>query len=378
MSATSTTATAATAATAATGPQASTMASTYAASAAPVATAPLLSVQGLGVEFRTRRGVARVLDDVGFELQRGQTLGVVGESGCGKSVTALAVMRLISQPPGRITGGRVMFDGRDLLSLPEADMRRVRGNRISMIFQEPMTSLNPAYTVGDQIAEAVRLHEGLSSADSISRAVQMLEAVGIPAAAQRVHEYPHQFSGGMRQRVMIAMALACKPDVLIADEPTTALDVTVQAQIFDLIAELRERTGTAVMLITHDMGAIAEMADRVVVMYAGRIVEAGAVRDILGSPLHPYTRGLIACAPGRRTVAPGEPLEEIPGTVPSLMERGAGCLFADRCASVMPKCRQTLPPTTALPGGRQVACWLHVEAVPSTEVEPVTGAEALT
>ena len=303
--------------------------------------------------------MARVLDDVGFELQRGQTLGVVGESGCGKSVTALAVMRLISQPPGRITGGRVMFDGRDLLSLPEAEMRRVRGNRISMIFQEPMTSLNPAYTVGDQIAEAVRLHEGLPREQSIARAVQMLEAVGIPAAAQRVHEYPHQFSGGMRQRVMIAMALACKPDVLIADEPTTALDVTVQAQIFDLIAELRERTGTAVMLITHDMGAIAEMADRVVVMYAGRIVEAGAVRDILGSPLHPYTRGLIACAPGRRTVAPGEPLEEIPGTVPSLLERGAGCLFADRCANVMPKCRQTLPPTTALPGGRQVSCWLH-------------------
>jgi len=342
--------------TAAANPQASNLAST---SAAPVASTPLLSVQGLGVEFRTRRGVARVLDDVGFELRRGQTLGVVGESGCGKSVTALAAMRLISQPPGRITAGRVFFDGRDLLSLPEAEMRRVRGNRISMIFQEPMTSLNPAYTVGDQIAEAVRLHEGLSTADSTARAVQMLEAVGIPAAAQRVHEYPHQFSGGMRQRVMIAMALACKPDVLIADEPATALDVTVQAQIFDLIAELRESTGTAVMLITHDMGAIAEMADSVVVMYAGRIVETGDVRDILGSPLHPYTRGLIACSPGRRTVAPGELLEEIPGTVPSLLERGAGCLFADRCARVMQKCRQKLPATTALPGRRQVACWLY-------------------
>ncbi|NDC73919.1 ABC transporter ATP-binding protein [bacterium] len=322
---------------------------------------PLLSVKGLGVEFRTRRGVARVLDDVGFELHRGQTLGVVGESGCGKSVTALAVMQLISQPPGRITGGEVRFDGRDLLQFSESEMRRVRGNRISMIFQEPMTSLNPAYTVGDQIAEAVRLHEGLSKAASLARAVEMLDAVGIPAAAQRLHEYPHQFSGGMRQRVMIAMALACKPDVLIADEPTTALDVTVQAQIFDLIADMRERTGTAVMLITHDMGAIAEMADRVVVMYAGRIVEAGAVRDILSAPQHPYTRGLIACAPGRRTVAPGQPLEEIPGTVPSLLERDAGCLFANRCAKVMPRCRAELPPVTTQAGGHQVACWLNQE-----------------
>ena len=327
----------------------------------PDATLPLLSVQGLGVEFRTRRGVARVLDDVGFELQRGQTLGVVGESGCGKSVTALAVMRLISQPPGRITGGRVLFDGRDLLSLPEDEMRRVRGNRISMIFQEPMTSLNPAYTVGDQIAEAVRLHEGLSRAASIARAVQMLEAVGIPAAAQRVHEYPHQFSGGMRQRVMIAMALACTPDVLIADEPTTALDVTVQAQIFDLIAELRERTGTAVMLITHDRGAIAELADRVAVMYAGRIVEEGSVAEVLQLPMHPYTQGLIACAPGRRTAGFGEPLLEIPGTVPSLLERGRGCAFADRCSQVQPRCRDHLPPETRLDRGRRrVLCWLHV------------------
>jgi len=322
---------------------------------------PVLSVKGLGVEFRTRRGVARVLDNVSFELCRGQTLGVVGESGCGKSVTALAVMRLIAQPPGRITSGQVYFEGRDLLTLTEREMRQVRGNRISMIFQEPMTSLNPAYTVGDQIAEAVRLHEGLSTSASLARAVEMLEAVGIPAAAQRVHEYPLQFSGGMRQRVMIGMALACRPDVLIADEPTTALDVTVQAQIFDLIAELRERTGTAVMLITHDMGAIAEMADRVVVMYAGRIVEAGAVRDILSVPLHPYTRGLIRCAPGRRTVAPGQPLEEIPGTVPSLLERGAGCLFADRCAQVMPRCRVELPPVSTRAGGHQVACWLHQE-----------------
>ncbi|NDG42319.1 MAG: ABC transporter ATP-binding protein [Betaproteobacteria bacterium] len=297
---------------------------------------PLLSVEGLGVEFRTRLGVARVLDEVGFTLARGETLAVVGESGCGKSVTALAIMRLIPQPPGRIASGRLMFDGRDLLALPESEMRRVRGNRIAMIFQEPMTSLNPAFTVGDQIAESLRLHE-----------------------------YPHQFSGGMRQRVMIALALACQPDLLIADEPTTALDVTVQAQIFDLIAELREASatqkGTAVMLITHDMGAVAEMADRVVVMYAGRVVETGSAVEILESPQHPYTRGLIACAPGRRTAVPGQPLEEIPGTVPSLLERGAGCMFAERCASAMPRCSSALPPPTLLGPSRSVQCWLHVE-----------------
>ena len=257
----------------------------------------------------------------------------------------------------------MLFDGRDLLALPEREMRRVRGNRVSMIFQEPMTSLNPAYTVGDQIGETLRLHEGLSRRAALERTVAMLDAVGIPAPAQRVHEYPHQFSGGMRQRVMIAMALACKPDVLIADEPTTALDVTVQAQIFDLISELRERTGTAVMLITHDMGAVAEMCDAVAVMYAGRVVETGPVRAILGDPLHPYTRGLIACAPGRRTVAPGQMLEEIPGTVPSLLERGAGCLFADRCGQVQARCRTQSPPEIRLDAGRRrVRCWLHEQA----------------
>ena len=320
----------------------------------------LLEVKGLGVEFQTRRGVAHVLEDVGFSLPRGGTLGLVGESGCGKSITALAAMRLIPTPPGRITGGQVLLDGQDLMSLPERAMRAVRGNRMSMIFQEPMTSLNPAYSVGDQIAEAVREHQGLGRRDAIERATEMLDAVGIPAPTKRVHEYPHQFSGGMRQRVMIAMALACKPDLLIADEPTTALDVTVQAQIFDLISELRERTGTAVILITHDMGAIAEMADRVAVMYAGRIVEEGATVDLLEQPLHPYTQGLIACSPGRRAHAPGQPLVEIPGTVPSLLERRGGCAFAERCAHAMPKCRQGLPAETVLDGGaRRVLCWLH-------------------
>jgi peptide/nickel transport system ATP-binding protein len=323
-------------------------------------TGVLLEVSDLGVEFRTRGGVARVLDDVAFTVRRGETLGLVGESGCGKSMTALAMMRLIPTPPGRITSGQVALDGTDLLALDASRMRAYRGNRISMIFQEPMTSLNPAFTVGDQIGEAVRLHQGASRSAAIERAVEMLEAVGIPAAKSRVHEYPHQFSGGMRQRVMIAMALACRPDVLIADEPTTALDVTVQAQIFDLIAELRERTGTAVLLITHDMGAIAEMADRVAVMYAGRIVEEGSAAEVLRSPMHPYTQGLIGCAPGRRTTGFGEPLLEIPGTVPSLLERRGGCAFADRCGQVQARCRTQSPPEIRLDAGRRrVRCWLH-------------------
>jgi peptide/nickel transport system ATP-binding protein len=322
--------------------------------------APLLEVEDLSVEFDTRTGVARVLESVSFALGRGETLGLVGESGCGKSMTALAIMRLIPNPPGRITAGRVRFEGRDLLALDDASMRVVRGNRVSMIFQEPMTSLNPVFTVGEQIAEAVRLHRGLDRRAAHARAVEMLAAVGIPAPARRVDEYPHQFSGGMRQRVMIAMALACDPGVLIADEPTTALDVTVQAQIFDLISDLRERTGTAVVLITHDMGAIAEMTDRVAVMYAGRIVEEGTVAEVLGAPLHPYTQGLIACAPGRRTAAAGAQLEEIPGTVPSLLERRGGCAFADRCRHAMPACRASLPAETVLDGGRRrVLCWLH-------------------
>ncbi len=325
--------------------------------------APLLEVDGLSVEFQTREGVARVLESISFSLARGQTLGVVGESGCGKSMTALALMRLIPQPPGRIVAGQVRLEGTDLLGLSDAAMREVRGNRVSMIFQEPMTSLNPVFNVGEQIAEAVRLHQRLDRRAARERAIEMLEAVGIPAARKRVDDYPHQFSGGMRQRVMIAMALACNPSVLIADEPTTALDVTVQAQIFDLISDLRSRTGTAVILITHDMGAIAEMADRVAVMYAGRIVEEGNTADVLADPLHPYTRGLIACAPGRRTAAHGEPLEEISGTVPSLLERRAGCAFADRCRDVMPKCRTRLPAETRLAqGNRRVLCWLHAEA----------------
>jgi len=322
---------------------------------------PLLEVRGLGVEFQTRGGTAHVLEDIQLHIQRGETLGLVGESGCGKSITALALMRLIPQPPGRITSGQIVFDGQDLLQLPEAQMRRVRGNRISMIFQEPMTSLNPAYSVGDQITESVRLHQGLNAKDGLARAVEMLEAVGIPDALRRVHEYPHQFSGGMRQRVMIAMALACQPDLLIADEPTTALDVTVQAQIFDLIRDLRERSGTAVLLITHDMGAVAEMTDRVAVMYAGRMVEEGPTDVVLSNPCHPYTQGLIACAPGRSPQSHGKPLQEIPGTVPSLLERKGGCTFADRCSEAQPRCRTSLPPSTWVQSGHRVMCWLYPE-----------------
>ena len=322
---------------------------------------PLLEVKGLGVEFQTRGGTAHVLEDIQLHIQRGETLGLVGESGCGKSITALALMRLIPQPPGRITSGQILFDGQDLLQLPEAQMRRVRGNRISMIFQEPMTSLNPAYSVGDQITESVRLHQGLNAKDGLARAVEMLEAVGIPDALRRVHEYPHQFSGGMRQRVMIAMALACQPDLLIADEPTTALDVTVQAQIFDLIRDLRERSGTAVLLITHDMGAVAEMTDRVAVMYAGRMVEEGPTDVVLSNPCHPYTQGLIACAPGRSPQSHGKPLQEIPGTVPSLLERKGGCTFADRCSQAQPRCRTSLPPSNWVQSGHRVMCWLYPE-----------------
>ena len=325
---------------------------------------PLLEVRALSVAFQTRGGTAHVLEDIHLHLRRGETLGLVGESGCGKSITALALMRLIPQPPGRITAGQVLFEGQDLLQLPEAQMRHVRGNRISMIFQEPMTSLNPAYTVGDQIMEPVRLHQGLDAHAALARAIDMLKAVGIPDAERRVHQYPHQFSGGMRQRVMIAMALACQPDVLIADEPTTALDVTVQAQIFDLISDLRERTGTAVLLITHDMGAVAEMTDRVAVMYAGRMVEEGPTDLILSRPCHPYTQGLIACAPGHDTPSHGEPLQEIPGSVPSLLERHGGCTFAERCSHVQARCHTSVPPSTWVQPGHRVMCWLYPEGAP--------------
>ena len=328
------------------------------APAAPLL-APLLEVDGLKTWFFTRDGVVRAVDGVSFSVYPGETLAVVGESGCGKSVTSLSILRLIASPPGRVVAGRLLFEGRDLLTLPESEMRKVRGNEISMIFQEPMTSLNPVLTVGRQIAEALTLHRGLQRGDALARAVEMLRLVDIPESERRAGEYPHQLSGGMRQRVMIAMALACNPRLLIADEPTTALDVTIQAQILDLMRALKEKTGAAIVLITHDLGVVAEMAQRVVVMYAGRKVEEAPVDDLFARPRHPYTRGLLksiprlgdAQKPGRMRLA------EIPGMVPSLREEIAGCIFAPRCAHAAERCRREYPPLEHKGAGHWVACW---------------------
>jgi len=323
-----------------------------------MATAPLLEVEGLKTHFFTRDGVVRAVDGVSFSIQPGETLALVGESGCGKSVTSLSILRLIASPPGRTVAGAIRFNGRDLLGLSERAMRKVRGNEISMIFQEPMTSLNPVLTVGRQIAEALVLHRGLDRADASARAIEMLRLVNIPEAERRAAEYPHQMSGGMRQRVMIAMALACDPKLLIADEPTTALDVTIQAQILDLMRALKDKTGAAIMLITHDLGVVAEMAQRVVVMYAGRKVEEAAVNDLFERPRHPYTRGLIHSIPrlGAAKAVRGR-LAEIPGMVPSLREPIAGCAFAARCAYAVERCRLEDPPLEAKGEGHTVACW---------------------
>jgi peptide/nickel transport system ATP-binding protein len=324
----------------------------------------VLTVEGLRTVFFTRRGVVKAVDGVSFMLRRGETLAIVGESGCGKSMTALSLMRLIPEPPGRIVAGKVVLNGTDLLQLDHAAMRDVRGNEISMIFQEPMTSLNPVLTIGEQIGEALRLHQGLSRHAALARAIETLKLVKIPAAEQRAGEYPHQLSGGMRQRAMIAMALACKPTVLIADEPTTALDVTIQAQILALILELQQAMGTAVILITHDLGVVAETAQRVIVMYAGRKVEEASVEDLFAAPLHPYTRGLLASIPhldlGDDPDAPIERLVEIPGMVPSLMNLPQGCAFAPRCKLADARCREIYPPYEEKHSGHFAACW-HAE-----------------
>ena len=320
--------------------------------------APLLEVEDLKTHFFTRDGVVRAVDGVSFSIQPGETLGLVGESGCGKSVTSLSIMRLIASPPGRVAGGTIRFDGRDLLRLSEPEMRKVRGNEISMIFQEPMTSLNPVLTIGRQIAESLVLHRGMTRADAMTRAIELLRLVHIPEPTRRAAEYPHQMSGGMRQRVMIAMALACDPKLLIADEPTTALDVTIQAQILDLMRELQAKTGTAILLITHDLGVVAEMAQRVVVMYAGRKVEEAPVGELFARPRHPYTRGLMNSMP-RLGASHGarERLVEIPGMVPSLREPIAGCAFADRCTYAVEACRARFPAFEAKAPGHSVACW---------------------
>ena len=318
----------------------------------------MLDVQSLVTQFVTRDGTATAVDGMSYAVDPGETLGVVGESGCGKSVTALSIMRLIPQPPGRIVGGRVLLDGTDLLALSERAMRRMRGNAISMIFQDPMTSLNPVLTIGQQIAEIAMLHGGLSRAAANDRAVEMLTAVHLSDARRRLEEYPHQLSGGMRQRVMIAMALTCAPKVLIADEPTTALDVTIQAQILDLLAELQERTGTAIVLITHDLGVVAQMARRIVVMYAGSKVEEAATAELFDAPLHPYTRGLLAASPQTGEAGGGrQPLAEIRGAVPPLTALPPGCRFAPRCPMSREICRTTRPPLEGHRPGHWAACW---------------------
>lgn len=324
---------------------------------------PLLDIRSLETQFFTDDGLARAVDGVSYSLARGETVGVVGESGCGKSVTALSVLRLIPNPPGRIVGGEIRFEGVNLLDLSPAEMRRIRGNDISMIFQEPMTSLNPVFTIGNQIAEAVRLHQGLSNKEATNKAIEMLTLVGIPEPSRRVHEYPHQLSGGMRQRAMIAMALSCNPKVLIADEPTTALDVTIEAQILDLMRNLQSELGTAVILITHDLGVVAEMARKVVVMYAGKVVEQAPVETIFADPNHPYTQGLLNSLPSADLgkVAGGQKrrLQEIPGIVPSLLNLPQGCKFASRCPKAMAVCEEKEPPLEQVGAEHLSACWLN-------------------
>ncbi len=303
----------------------------------------LLEIDDLRVSFRTRYGKVTALDGVSLHVNEGETLGVVGESGCGKSITALSTMGLIPSPPGKVEGGSIRLAGEDLTAATQARMRAVRGAEVAMIFQEPMTSLNPVFTVGDQIAEAIMLHQNVSREQAFKDAVALLERVGIPEPGVRARDYPHQLSGGMRQRVMIAMAVSCRPKVLIADEPTTALDVTVQAQIFDLLNEIQHDFGAAIVLITHDMGAISEMADRVAVMYAGRVIEEGTADDVLDHPQHPYSRGLIACIPTLGKADDDVALKEIPGVVPPLHLLGAGCGFADRCAYRNDRCDTEKP-----------------------------------
>jgi peptide/nickel transport system ATP-binding protein len=348
---------------------------------------PLLEIRDLVTEFRTDRGTVRAVDGVSFEIPRRGTVGVVGESGCGKSVTALSIMRLVA-PPGRVAAGRIAYGGVDLLGLPEAEMRAIRGNRIAMIFQEPMTSLNPVFTVGDQVGEAVRLHQKKSRRDARRVAIEMFRLVGIPSPEERVDAYPHQLSGGMRQRVMIAMALACKPDLLIADEPTTALDVTIQAQILDLLRSLQAELGMSILLITHDLGVVAETCDEVIVMYAGRVVERAPAEELFAQPRHPYTAGLLRSVPSYREQAAdagdaGDAgggarrprLVEIKGMVPPLTALPKGCKFVDRCAFAQARCHAEEPALLPL-GGAQVRCHFPLGPGAPAEAAPAEPASA--
>ena len=333
---------------------------------------PLLEVIDLQTHFHTEDGVVRAVDGVSYALQPGETLAVVGESGSGKSVTALSILRLIASPPGRIESGRIVFRGRDLLALPESEMRDLRGRAISMIFQEPMTSLNPVHTCGEQVAEVVRLHERVDRAAARARALEMFRLVGIPSPEQRLDEYPHQMSGGMRQRVMIAMALACRPALLIADEPTTALDVTIQAQILDLLQRLRQELGMAVLLITHDLGVVAETADRVAVMYAGQVVEQCTTREAFRATRHPYTAGLLASLP--RLGSDADRLRVIPGQVPDAAAFPSGCRFHPRCPIAVERCRRDMPTLRDVGGGHLARCF-RAEEIASGAVDPLSGGE---
>lgn len=331
---------------------------------------PLLSVRDLKTYFYTEDGVVPAVDGISFDLEKGGTIGIVGESGCGKSVTSLSVMGLIPSPPGKIVGGEILFEGKDLTKMNEAEMRNIRGNDISMIFQEPMTSLNPVFTIGDQIMEAIILHQGLDKRQAREKAIEMLNLVGIPSPDKRVDEYPHQLSGGMRQRVMIAMALSCNPKLLIADEPTTALDVTIQAQILDLMRKLQKEFGTAIMMITHDLGVIAELVDKVAVMYTGKIVEYGDTKTIFANPQHPYTIGLLGSIP--KLTGTEKRLQTIPGSVPTPGNFPVGCGFHPRCPYAKDICRMKKPPIVEAPTGQKVACWKMVDYVDnqkSTEKE---------
>ena len=317
----------------------------------------LLRVENLQTTFYTDEAVIRAVDDVSFSVKPGEVIGLVGESGCGKSVASLSIMRLIHYPPGKIEGGKIYLEDRNLLTLSESEMRNIRGNEIAMIFQEPMTSLNPVYKIGDQVGEAIRLHQGLEKSDAWKEAGRMLDLVGIPRPNEILDNYPHQLSGGMRQRAMIAMALSCNPKLLIADEPTTALDVTIQAQILELMRDLKEKINTAIVFITHDLGVIAEMAQYVVVMYTGKVVEQADVESIFNNPLHPYTAGLINSKP--RLEEEKEVLDYIPGNVPNPMAMPRGCAFHPRCREVMEVCQQEMPELVETKPGHQVRCWLY-------------------
>lgn len=319
----------------------------------------LVEFKNLKTYFYTEDGVVKAVNDVSFKIREGETVGIVGESGCGKSVTSMSLMRLIPSPPGKIVSGDILFEGKSILALSEAEMREIRGNKMSVIFQEPMTSLNPVFTVGFQISEAVILHQKLSKEEARKKAIEMVKLVGIPRAEKIVDSYPHELSGGMRQRVMIAMALSCNPKLLIADEPTTALDVTIQAQILDLMRNIKEKLNTSIMLITHDLGVIAEMADYVVVMYAGKVVEESDVKNLFAKPMHPYTTGLLKSKPSINQE--DKRLYSIPGQVPNPIGMPDNCYFCERCEKAMDICRKKIPPLVEIEPGHKVACWLYEE-----------------